>query len=128
MILSKVAAVREPPCIEVDDGHEQERNVQSVLNIESIFAVIMPKLHEKVGQKRSAHGIASDQEKTDNIFTHIKKDFQFHGGKKKRPRLHPCWYVEQANLFLQDGARGRHGMFHALATALSAHELPRLPS
>ena len=101
MILSKVAAVREPPCIEVDDGHEQERNVPRVVNIESIFAVITPKLHEKVGQRRSAHGIASDQKKTDNIFTHIKKDFQFHGRKKKRPRLHPCWYVEQAIFFFK---------------------------
>ena len=51
MILSKVAAVREPPCIEVDDGHEQERNVPRVVNIESIFAVITPKLHDRVGQK-----------------------------------------------------------------------------
>ena len=100
MILSKVAPEREPPCIEVDDGHEQERNVQSVLNIESIFAVITPKLHEKVGQKRSAHGIASDQKKRQH-FTHIKKEFQFHGGKKKRQRLHPCWYVEQAIFFFK---------------------------
>ena len=76
MILSKVAAVREPPCIEVDDGHEQERNVPRVVNIESIFAVITPKLHEKVEQKRRAHGIASDQ-KNRQHFTHIKKDFQF---------------------------------------------------
>ena len=104
MILSKVAAEREPPCIEVDDGHEQERNVPRVLNIESIFAVIPPKLHEKVGQKRSAHGKASDQKKN-NISPTLKKEFQFHGEKKKRPRLHPCWYVEQAIFFLQDGAR-----------------------
>ena len=91
MILSKVATEPEPPCIEV----EQE------CNIESIFAVITPKLHEKVEQRRSAHGIASDQGKIDNIFIHIKKDFQFHGGKKKRQRLHPCWYVEQAIFFFK---------------------------
>ena len=98
MILSKVAAEREPPCIEVDDGHEQERNVPRVLNIESIFAVITPKLHEKVGQKRSAHGIASDQKKKQTTFSPTLK---FHGGKKKRPRLHPCWYVEQAIFFFK---------------------------
>ena len=127
MILSKVAAEREPPCIEVDDGHEQERNVPRVVNIESIFAVITPKLHEKVGQKRRAHGIASDIKK-DNISPTLKKEFQFHAEKRKRARSHPCWYEEQAIFFLQDGARRRHGMFHALATALSAHELPRLPA
>ena len=66
------------------------------------------------------------KKKTDKISPTLKKDVQFHGEKKKRPRLHPCWYVEQANFFLQDGARGRHGMFHALATVLSAHELPKV--
>ena len=93
MILSKVAAEREPPCIEVYDGYEQERNVPRVVNIESIFAVITPNLHEKVGQKRRAHGIASDI-KTDNISPTLKRIFNFHREKKKRPRLHPCWYVE----------------------------------
>ena len=73
MILSKVATEREPPCIEVDDGHEQERNVPRVVSIESIFAVVAPKLHEKVGQRRSAHGVASDQKKTRQHFhPHLK--------------------------------------------------------
>ena len=71
MILSKVAAEREPPCIEVDNSHEQERNVPRVVNIESIFAVITPKLHEKVGQK-------------------AKRTWNFErSGKKKRQHVHP---------------------------------------
>ena len=86
MILSKVAAEREPLCIEVDDGHEQERNVPRVLNIESIFAVITPKLHEKVGQKRSAHGIASDQKK-DNFSPTLKRNFNY---TERRRNVHDC--------------------------------------
>ena len=72
MILSKVAAEREPPCIEVDDGDEQERNVQSVLNIESIFAVITPKLHEKSRAKaKRTWNCERSEKKPDNIFTHM---------------------------------------------------------
>ena len=102
MILSKVAAEREPPCIEVDNGHEQERNVPRVVNIESIFAVITPKLHDKVGQKAKRTWNCERSEKKQTTFSPtFKKDFRFHGGTKKRQRLHPCWYVEQAIFFFK---------------------------
>ena len=87
MILSKVAAEREPPCIEVDNGHEQERNVPRVVNYQSIVAVITPTLHEKVEQRRSAHGIASDQEKTDNMSPTLKRIFDFTKGRRN---VHDC--------------------------------------
>ena len=88
MILSKVAAEREPPCIEVDHGHEQKRNVPRVVSIESIFTVITPKLHDKVGQRRSAHGIASDQKKNQTTFSPTcKRIFNFTEGRRN---VHDC--------------------------------------
>ena len=83
MSLSKVAAAHEPPCIEVDNGHEQEGNVPRVVNIESIFAVITPKLHENEAQME----LRAIRKKPDNMSPTHKRIFNFTEGRRN---VHDC--------------------------------------